>query len=76
MLHKTKNTAALQNSNLKQTHQLKMRLYLKGALQFFFTGLTQKSSEVAVIHELPLRQIRFLREFCVSPISVVLNEEC
>lgn len=30
-------------------------------------GLTQKSSEVAVIHELPLRQIRFLRQFCVSP---------
>jgi|GEM_PF-3427823 hypothetical protein len=40
--------------------------------------LTQKSSEVAVIHELPLRQIRFLRQFCVSPSwflrkKVVLN---
>jgi len=34
------------------------------------TGLTQKSSEVAVIHELPLRQIRFLRQFCVSPKEV------
>ncbi|WP_375453044.1 hypothetical protein [uncultured Nostoc sp.] len=36
--------------------------------------LPQKSSEVAVIHELPLRQISFLREFCVSPNGVKFHQ--
>jgi hypothetical protein len=30
-------------------------------------GLTEKSSEVAVIHELPLRKLGILSVFCVSP---------